>query len=235
VTDGLGGLAGPGDVSGPSASAGLGGDQLGPTPVGLTPLVPGPAPVRSATVLVVAGAAAALAVVGLVVGVVVFLARGDATPSGRGPGPARLATPGPSGRVAGFDEVAFGVRRVPPGSAADEPARPGCALLADTPARQRQGLMGRRDLAGYDAMVFQFSGDTNVGFYNKDVPIALSIAWFDRAGTFITEAELPVCTRVCPTVSSSRAFRYAVEVPSGGLARLGIEPASVLHVGGTCP
>jgi uncharacterized membrane protein (UPF0127 family) len=133
-------------------------------------------------------------------------------------------------RVSGFNQVGFRIIDSRVGGV----GRPGCALLADTPARQQQGMMGRSDLAGYDAMVFRFPADTTIAFYNKGVPIPLSIAWFDGSGVYVAQRDLAVCDRVCPTVSPSEAFRYALEVTQGGLPHLGVGSGSVLLVGGSC-
>ncbi len=136
-------------------------------------------------------------------------------------------------RVPGFGEVAF--RVVPaPGSGAQSARY--CALLAETEAQVSRGLMGRRDLAGYDGMVFRFSSDSTGSFYMRDVPMALTVAWFDAAGRFISSADMAPCPNRdgCPLYSAARPYRLALEVPLGGLARLGIGPGSVLEAGGAC-
>jgi uncharacterized membrane protein (UPF0127 family) len=107
-------------------------------------------------------------------------------------------------------------------------------LLADTAARREQGMMGRRDLAGYDAMVFRFQVDSPVDFSNRGVPIPLSLAWFDGSGIFIAKTDLAVCSNDCPRVHPNEAFRYALETRKGGLQRLGVGHGSVLLVGGSC-
>ena len=142
---------------------------------------------------------------------------------------AAQGNPVPS-RVAGFDQVAFRVVMAGKGGA----GRPGCALLADTPARQAEGLMGRRDLAGYDAMIFRFPADTTVAFYNKGVPMPLAVAWFDGVGVYIHQTDMPVCDLACPLVGPGQPFRYALEVRTGGLGHLGVGPGAVLLVGGVC-
>jgi len=146
---------------------------------------------------------------------------------------ARASLRGHSGpaRVRGFSQVGFRVIRASVGGSG-APSR--CALFADTPARRARGLMGRRDLAGYDAMIFHFDTDSNAGFYNRGVPMALSVAWFDSLGVFVGSADLAVCSRTCPTVAPLVAYRSALEVKRGGLARLGIGPGSVLVTGGNC-
>jgi uncharacterized membrane protein (UPF0127 family) len=135
--------------------------------------------------------------------------------------------------VPGFGEIAFTVRQgggLPPTT-----ARQGqlCALLAVTPEQQARGMMGRRDLAGYDAMVFQFPADTSAAFYNKNVPIALSLVWFAADGRYLGAKDMPACGDQpdCPQYAPPRPFRFAVEVPQGGLPRLGVGPGSVLTLG----
>src|SRR4051812_2110324 len=62
-------------------------------------------------------------------------------------GSAVISGAAPSPRLPGFGEAALVVR----GAAGD---RKWCAAVAETEAARSQGLMGRTDMAGYDAMVF---------------------------------------------------------------------------------
>ncbi len=152
-----------------------------------------------------------------------------ATGANRPPDP-RLE--GGRSRVAGFGEVAFGVR--PAGGAASSTG-PYCALLAETTAQVQRGLMGQRDLAGYDGMVFRFSEDDTSGFYMKNVPVPLTVAWFDSRGSFVSSADMATCPdQNCPTYRPAGPYRFALEVPSGGLGRLAVGPGSVIEVGGAC-
>jgi uncharacterized membrane protein (UPF0127 family) len=132
-------------------------------------------------------------------------------------------------RVAGFGQIGFRVVS-PSGTAGPDK----CALLADNSTNRAQGMMGRRDLAGYAGMVFRWGADTSDSFFNKGVPIALSIAWFDGAGVYVGAADLAVCSASCPTVTPAEEYQYALEVPKGGLGGLGIGQGSVLQLGGHC-
>ncbi|MGH9165892.1 MAG: DUF192 domain-containing protein [Acidimicrobiales bacterium] len=133
--------------------------------------------------------------------------------------------------VPGFGEVAFGLGSGS-GGAAER-----CALLAETSAQLQRGLMGRTDLAGYDAMVFRFAADTEGPFFMRNVPVPLEIAWFGADGRFVSSAEMAPCAdrEGCSLYSPAGPYRYALEVEATGLARLGVDRRSVLTLGGACP
>jgi uncharacterized membrane protein (UPF0127 family) len=159
----------------------------------------------------------------LVAGGVSFIVKGADRPRD----PYLVATREP---IAGFGEIAYRVSRTP--------ARTRCAMLAQSVRQQEQGLMNQTSLHGYDGMLFVFSADTTVGFYMKDTPMPLSIAWFDTGGRFVGSAEMEPCLDKpgpqCPVFTSPEAYRYALEVAKGGLGPLGIGPGAVISVGGPC-
>ncbi|MGH9225051.1 MAG: DUF192 domain-containing protein [Acidimicrobiales bacterium] len=128
----------------------------------------------------------------------------------------------------GFGEIAYRV------SGTEQGTR--CALLAQTAQQQAQGLMNQRDLAGYDGMLFAFPADTSTAFFMKDTPLPLTIAWFDTGGRLIGSTDMEPCLdrADCPIHAAPRPFRYALEVPKGGLATLSIGAGSVISVGGPC-
>jgi uncharacterized membrane protein (UPF0127 family) len=131
--------------------------------------------------------------------------------------------------VAGFGEIAYTVRGI---------SAVRCALLADTEPQRQQGLMNRTDLAGHDGMLFRFPADTTVSFYMKDTLLPLSIAWFGADGRFVSATDMDPCLGRgdnCPLYPAARPYRYALEVPRGGLAGLGIGPGSTLTLKGACP
>ena len=175
-----------------------------------------------------------LARLGAVIALLAFLAFAAFLATGaNGPAdPHTVIEDGGRAPVEGFGEVNFSVQR--PGQLPS--TTPFCALLAETPEAHRKGMMTRRDLGGYDAMVFRFAADQESQFYNRNVPIALSIAWFDGLGRFISSADMPPCEdrEGCPLYGASAPYRYALEVPQGGLERLGIGPDAVLALGGSC-
>jgi uncharacterized membrane protein (UPF0127 family) len=169
----------------------------------------------------------AIAVV-FVLGLLSFIAKGadePADPFLKPQAATGLTVPARSA-VAGYGEVAFRVVNGPKL----------CALLAQTAAQQARGLMKRTDLAGHAGMLFVFASDTTETFYMRNTPIPLSIAWFDAAGRWISQTDMTPCADKpnCPTYAAARAYRYALEVPQGGLSGLGVGPGSSISVGGGC-
>jgi uncharacterized membrane protein (UPF0127 family) len=136
--------------------------------------------------------------------------------------------------VGGFEEQGFSI--VAPGEAAGASSAEHCALLAETAEQRSRGLMGRRDLDGYDGMVFRFERETTSTFTMAETLIPLSIAWFDASGTLVDQAEMTPCPEGvnCPSYASDRPYRYALEVPVGDLERLGVVSGSRLILGGGC-
>lgn len=143
------------------------------------------------------------------------------------------AAPRQSASALGFDAIAFTVARagIRPATAPEY-----CALLAESAQQQARGLMGFRDLAGYDGMIFRFASDTTGPFYMRNVPVGLSIAWFAADGRFVSSTDMAPCPdqEGCPTYAPAGPYRLALEVLRGGLGRLGVGEGSVLTVGGPC-
>lgn len=99
-----------------------------------------------------------------------------------------------------------------------------CLLAATTAAQRERGLMGVTDrtLGGYDGMAFVFAGDVSGGFWMRDTPLPLSIAFFDARGRLLGTTDMAPCGHqtTCTTYDPPAPFRFAVEVPQGELRRL---------------
>ncbi len=136
--------------------------------------------------------------------------------------------------IPGFGEGTLRVLVVAPGSRRS-PAEH-CSLMAATAAQQARGLMTRRNLGGYASMVFRYTDDVAFSFYNRNVPIALTVAWFDGEGRWLGSKDLEPCPDMegCPTIAPPAPFRYAVEVERGGLSRLGLGPGSQIAFSDGC-
>jgi uncharacterized membrane protein (UPF0127 family) len=173
----------------------------------------------------------AIAVV-FVAGLLAFIGKGADEPADpylkavATPVPTAVVTVPPRTPVPGFGEVAFHVASGPEL----------CALLAQTANQQARGLMARTDLAGHAGMLFVFAADSTGTFYMRNTPMPLSIAWFDGTGRFVSATDMVPCPDRpdCHQYAAARAYRYALEVPQGGLGGLGVGPGSTITVGGGC-
>ena len=135
----------------------------------------------------------------------------------------------------GFGEVVVEVRTV------DGRIVEWCLLLAETPEQRQRGLMEVTDpgLGGYDGMLFRFESPSDGGFYMRNTPQPLSIAYLDGDGGVVSIIQMEPCDDVdgCPSYPSDDEFQLAIEVPveAGGVRSLGIEPGvDVGDAGRTC-
>ena len=102
---------------------------------------------------------------------------------------------------------------------------PQCLLLAQTPEERSRGLMEVTDLAGYPGMLFVFPSDSSGPFWMRNTPTPLSIAFVDDEGAIVSVADMEPCASDAPRCTNYRAdgpYRFAVEVPQGHLADLGL-------------
>ncbi|MGH9276253.1 MAG: DUF192 domain-containing protein [Acidimicrobiales bacterium] len=131
----------------------------------------------------------------------------------------------------GFGEIAVTV----------EPAEGGdllswCLLLAQRAEQRNRGLMEVTDLQGYSGMAFSYDTDVTNGFYMRNTPTPLSIAWISSLGSIVSTADMAPCEdrEGCPTYQPSGPYRTAIEVFQGNLDDLGIIPGATITVGGSC-
>ena len=80
------------------------------------------------------------------------------------------------------------------------------------------------DLQGYSGMVFVYDEDVAGGFYMRNTPTPLSIAWIAADGEVVTITDMEPCEdrEGCPTYSPDGPYRYAIETFQGDLDDLGI-------------
>ena len=137
-------------------------------------------------------------------------------------------------RFPGFEQVAF---QVQPAEGEGIPSTTEfCALHARTDESRARGLMEQKDLAGFDAMIFEYESESTSRFYMKNTIIPLSIAWFGTDGAFVAATDMEPCPTQegCPRYGAAAPYKYALETTKGDLPRLGIGPRSRLEVGGSC-
>jgi uncharacterized membrane protein (UPF0127 family) len=111
-----------------------------------------------------------------------------------------------------------------------------CLLAALNASQRGQGLMEVTDLQGYAGMAFVYGDDVQNGYYMRNTPTPLSIAWVDADGAVVTIADMEPCADRdgCPSFTPTGPYRYAIEVFQGDLPALGITEDSRVTVGGRC-
>lgn len=92
--------------------------------------------------------------------------------------------------------------------------------VASTPASRQRGLKGRADLLDGHGMLFVFDATDVHCFWMKDTPLPLSIAFVSAQGQIVSIADMQPYSETahCP----SEPVRYALEVPQGWLAKIGV-------------
>lgn len=96
------------------------------------------------------------------------------------------------------------------------------AEIAATREERSRGLMFRESLPEDHGMLFVFSEEKVLGFWMRNTPLPLSIAYADAGGTIVRIADLePHDER---PVSSVRPARYALEMRRGWFAEHGVLP-----------
>jgi uncharacterized membrane protein (UPF0127 family) len=94
--------------------------------------------------------------------------------------------------------------------------------LARTPQEQETGLMGRQNVPDETGMLFIFKQPGQVGFWMKDTPLALSIAFIDQNGKILDIQDMESFS--LEVHSPGRNYLYALEVAKGYFARKGVKP-----------
>ena len=112
-----------------------------------------------------------------------------------------------------------------------------CLLLADSEEEREQGLMGVTDLEGFNGMLFEFPSEEPRGFWMRNTPMPLSIAFYDAEGRFVSSHDMTPCgdRDDCPVTTSTGPAKFAVEVPLGELSPRGmVEGSRLERTGSSC-
>jgi uncharacterized membrane protein (UPF0127 family) len=94
------------------------------------------------------------------------------------------------------------------------------AEIAVTEEERSRGLMYRKSLPDGKGMLFVFDRDHILSFWMKDTLIPLSIAFIAYDGRILEIRDMR--PQNLNSVQSSRAARYALEVPQGWFGRAGV-------------
>jgi uncharacterized membrane protein (UPF0127 family) len=110
-----------------------------------------------------------------------------------------------------------------------------CLLLADTGALRQRGLMEVTDLGVYDGMLFAYASESGGGYWMRNTPMPLSIAWVAPGGEVVGTADMDPCADSapsCPSHDPGATYQWAVEVPQGGLGSVGLDAGAAVDVSG---
>jgi uncharacterized membrane protein (UPF0127 family) len=92
--------------------------------------------------------------------------------------------------------------------------------VARTDAQRAQGLMHRRSLGSREGMLFVFDADQRLSFWMKDTLVPLSIAFLSSEGKILQIEDMePLSQKV---IRSRLSARYALELPRGAFAEVGV-------------
>jgi uncharacterized membrane protein (UPF0127 family) len=96
--------------------------------------------------------------------------------------------------------------------------------IADDPSERRRGLMGVHHLPADEGMAFIFDRPVSTGFWMKDTPIPLSIAFLDEEDRVVGLREMEPCTAdPCPSYGIGEPYVLAIEANAGWFEEHGVE------------
>ncbi|MHB9152041.1 MAG: DUF192 domain-containing protein [Spirochaetales bacterium] len=102
------------------------------------------------------------------------------------------------------------------------------AEVAATELERTRGLMFRKNLAEGKGMLFVFDSDQKVAFWMKNTSLPLSVAYIGSDGTIYQILDLvPFSEEPRP---ADRSVRYALEVPQGWFAKVGLKPGDRFEI-----
>jgi uncharacterized membrane protein (UPF0127 family) len=99
--------------------------------------------------------------------------------------------------------------------------------VADSPEERQQGLMGRTDVPIDTGMLFVLE-DCCRGFWMKDTPIPLSVAFIERCGRIIHIADLEPLSEAI--VNAPGQYAFGLEVARGWYDRNGITIGDIVRI-----
>lgn len=102
--------------------------------------------------------------------------------------------------------------------------------LARTAAERSRGLMFRQELPDDRGMLFVYAQDTMSGFWMKDTPIPLSIAFIAADGSIVDIRDMEPFS--LELHRPSEPYRYALEVNQGWFEEHGLAPGDGVEVPG---
>ncbi len=106
---------------------------------------------------------------------------------------------------------------------------------AQTPEKQKQGLMGRASISKNSGMLFIFPNEKQRSFWMKDTLIPLEALFISSKGVINEITSLIPCppkTSNCPVYESINPARFVLEVNAGFTERAKIIEGDILEISG---
>ncbi len=100
--------------------------------------------------------------------------------------------------------------------------------VADTPAKQRRGLMDRPSMPADHGMIFVFPEPKEQSFWMRNTYIPLDILYLDENGRIVSIKQMKPLED--EAVHSDGPAMFAVELNQGAAARVGVKPGDVLTI-----
>ncbi|MGH8232981.1 MAG: DUF192 domain-containing protein [Rhodanobacteraceae bacterium] len=102
--------------------------------------------------------------------------------------------------------------------------------LANTPAEQAHGLMGRTEMPVDHGMLFVFQDSEPRTFWMKDTLIPLDMLFFDDTHRLVTILkDVPPCKAdPCPIYPSVKPARYVLELNAGIAAKFEVRKGDLI-------
>lgn len=100
--------------------------------------------------------------------------------------------------------------------------------IADEQAERQQGLMSRARLDAGTGMLFVFEDEAFHAFYMRNTLIPLDIAWMDESQVIVDIQQMEPETEELHT--PAQAALFALEVPQGWFAEMGIEVGDLAQI-----
>ena len=101
--------------------------------------------------------------------------------------------------------------------------------LAVFPSEMERGLMGRRDLAPDQGMVFVYTAPTQMSFWMRNTPLPLDIGFFSPEGE-LKEVYAMLPYDESPIRSRDTRLQFALEMNQSWFSRNGIRPGAKLDL-----
>ena len=105
---------------------------------------------------------------------------------------------------------------------------------AASPHSREQGLMGRRELAAKQGMIFDFGADDFIVMWMKDTFVSLDMLFISAAGALV-DIQYNTTVRSESLLPGKLPARYVIEINAGEARQFGLVPGARLRLPANFP